>query len=333
MTTRPCRRTRGRFHPARTPRSPRGPRPAHRDPGEAGLRPSPRQQPQAAARHAAPAAWAPTETSSITRTSSPARSRSRPLTARTPDNDSAVRKCTPCRAGGDGEGPSAMPLLEWPSRAPVPRSRAAGADPGNGAAAPRDVADRLHRRTWLLTSRSSDSDQGRRQRLPRPVRCRLPEAPRLGGIAAARSTTPAGQPFDPEKEGAQRRADRAARIRSGSSPRTTRLPRRRPRSAGATSPPAARYPTCASSPKAVVNAADEPAVVMYFMIHPDHRGPGMSKRPVVGALDAAGPIGFALGRGLPGSPGCRRRRPLHGRPAFYKGPLRMYEAGPGSRSP
>ena len=150
------------------------------------------------------------------------------------------------------------------------------------------------------------------------------EFPDWAGCYCAFYDAPAGQPFDPEKEGAQHRADRAARIRSGRAHGL--LAYRDGAPVGwCNVAPRSQVPNLRKFAEAVVDPADEPAVVMCFVIHPDHRGQGVASDLLVGALDAARRWGSPWVEGYPARPDADTDG-LPWAAAFYKGPLRMYEA-------
>jgi hypothetical protein len=118
------------------------------------------------------------------------------------------------------------------------------------------------------------------------------EFPDWSGCYCAFYDATARTPFDPEQDGARHRADRAARIRTG-------------RAIGLLAfldgvpvgwcnvAPRSQVPNLRKFAEAIVDPADEPAVVMCFVIHPDHRGKGW-------------PAPCSPGRSMPPGDGARR---------------------------
>jgi GNAT superfamily N-acetyltransferase len=150
------------------------------------------------------------------------------------------------------------------------------------------------------------------------------EFPDWSGCYCAFYDATAGTPFDPEQDGARHRADRAARIRTG-------------RAIGLLAfldgvpvgwcnvAPRSQVPNLRKFAEAIVDPADEPAVVMCFVIHPDHRGKGVASALLAWALDAARRWGSPWVEGYPARPDADTDG-LPWAAAFYKGPLSMYEA-------
>ena len=131
-----------------------------------------------------------------------------------------------------------------------------------------------------------------------------------------------GQPFDPEADGARHRAERAERIRSGTARGLLAVSGGQP-VGWCNVGPRSSITNLRTFAEAIEDPADDPAVVMCFVIHPDHRGRGVASALLRGAIEAARGWGSPWLEGYPARPDAGTDG-LPWAAAFYKGPLSMY---------
>lgn len=147
--------------------------------------------------------------------------------------------------------------------------------------------------------------------------------PDWAGCFCAFYDAPAGQVFDPDADADRHRQERIDRIQSGRA--RGLLAYRDGRPVGwCNVAPRSLVPNLRIFADAIEDPSDDPAVIMCFVIHPDHRGSGVASALLAGALDAARRWGCPWLEAYPRPPGAD----LDGLPAsaaFYKGPLAMYE--------
>jgi GNAT superfamily N-acetyltransferase len=149
------------------------------------------------------------------------------------------------------------------------------------------------------------------------------EFPEWGGCYCAFYDAAPGQPFDNDVDAAQHREDRAGRIRSGQARGLLAYLDGRP-VGWCNVAPRSEVPNLRKFAEAIEDPADDPAVIMCFVVHPDHRGTGVASALVQGAIEAAREWGSPWLEAYPVRPDVD----LDGLPsaaAFYKGPLSMYE--------
>jgi GNAT superfamily N-acetyltransferase len=144
------------------------------------------------------------------------------------------------------------------------------------------------------------------------------------GCYCAFYDVPPGTPFDPAEDGPRNRADREARLRSGAA--------RGLMAYIGTTPvgwcnvaPRSQVPNLRKFADAIEVPADDPAVIMCFVIDPDHRGKGVATALVRGAIDVSRKWGSPWLEAYPARPDIDTEG-LPTTAAFYKGPLSMYEA-------
>lgn len=133
-----------------------------------------------------------------------------------------------------------------------------------------------------------------------------------------------GTPFDPAEDGPRNRADREARLRSGAARGLMAYIGGAP-VGWCNVAPRSQVPNLRRFADAIEVPADDPAVIMCFVIHPDHRGQGVATALVRGAIDASRRWGSPWLEAYPARPDIDTEG-LPTTAAFYKGPLRMYEA-------
>ena len=132
------------------------------------------------------------------------------------------------------------------------------------------------------------------------------------------------RPFSPDQAAARHRADRAARIRSGAA--RGLLAYREGEPVGwCNVGPRSSVPNLRVFADAIEDPGLDPAVIMCFVIDPDHRGQGVATALVRAAITASRGWGVPWLEAYPAKPGSD----TDGMPwtaASYKGPLSMYEA-------
>jgi GNAT superfamily N-acetyltransferase len=146
--------------------------------------------------------------------------------------------------------------------------------------------------------------------------------PDWGGCYCAFYDTPPGQPFDTDADGPRHREQRRARIASGSA-RGLLAYRDGVAVGWCNVAPRSEVANLRKFAEAIEDPADQPAVIMCFVIDPDHRGAGVASALLRGAIEVSRRWGAAWLEGYPTNPDSD----LDGLPssaAFYKGPLRMY---------
>lgn len=148
--------------------------------------------------------------------------------------------------------------------------------------------------------------------------------PGWAGCYCAFYDAPAGQPFDPEVDGEQHRGDRVGRIRAGVA--RGLLAYAGDRAVGwCNVGPRSSIPNLRRFADAVEDPADDPAVVMCFVIDPEHRGRGVATALLREAVRVAGRWGCPWVEGYPAKPDVDTEG-LPWTAAFYKGTPAMYEA-------
>ncbi len=148
--------------------------------------------------------------------------------------------------------------------------------------------------------------------------------PGWDGCYCAFYDTPSDDPFDPEADGPRHRADRLARIRSGAARGLLAYLDERP-VGWCNAGPRSAVPNLRRFAEAVADPSDDPAVVMCFVIDPDHRGRGVATALLREAVRAASRWGCPWLEGYPAKPDVDTEG-LPWTAAFYKGTARMYEA-------
>lgn len=146
--------------------------------------------------------------------------------------------------------------------------------------------------------------------------------PDWGGCYCAFYDHPVGQPFDPEADAALYRATREDRIRAGKARGLLAYLDGEP-VGWCNVAPRSQIANLRKFSEAIVDPADDPAVVMCFVIRADRRGEGVASALLRGAIEAARRWGSPWLEGYPARPDVD----LEGMPwsaAFYKGPLSMY---------
>jgi GNAT superfamily N-acetyltransferase len=147
--------------------------------------------------------------------------------------------------------------------------------------------------------------------------------PDWAGCYCAFYDAPEGQPFDPEADGASHRAQRLDRIRSGAARGLLAYLDDRP-VGWCNVGPRSRIPNLRRFAEAVEDPADDPAVVMCFVIDPEHRGHGVATALLREAVRAARRWGCGWVEGYPAKPDVDTDG-LPWTAAFYKGTQAMYE--------
>jgi GNAT superfamily N-acetyltransferase len=147
--------------------------------------------------------------------------------------------------------------------------------------------------------------------------------PGWDGCYCAFYDAPTGQPFDPAVDGARHRADRVARIRSGVARGLLAYVGDRP-VGWCNVGPRSSIPNLRRFGEAVEDPAHDPAVVMCFVIDPEHRGRGVATALLREAVRAARRWGCEWVEGYPAKPDVDTEG-LPWTAAFYKGTQAMYE--------
>jgi len=133
-----------------------------------------------------------------------------------------------------------------------------------------------------------------------------------------------GQPFSPDQDAQRHRAEREHRLRSGTARGLLGYVDGVP-VGWCNVAPRSQVPNLRKFAHAVESAADDPAVIMCFVIDPDHRGQGVATALVRGAIEASRRWGVPWLEAYP----AKADVDTEGLPwtaAFYKGPLSMYVA-------
>lgn len=128
--------------------------------------------------------------------------------------------------------------------------------------------------------------------------------------------------FDPEADAGLHRAERAQRIRAGQAHGL--LAYRGGQAVGwCNVAPRSRLANLRDYARAIEDPADDPALVMCFVIPPPQRGTGVARALVRGALDAARRWGSPWVEAYPRNPDLPTGD-LPASAASYKGPLPLY---------
>jgi GNAT superfamily N-acetyltransferase len=110
--------------------------------------------------------------------------------------------------------------------------------------------------------------------------------PGWDGCYCAFYDAPTDDPFDPEADGPRHREERVARIRSGAARGLLAYLGGRP-VGWCNVGPRSRIPNLRRYAAAVEDGADDPAVIMCFVIDPDHRGRGVATALIRAAIEVA----------------------------------------------
>jgi GNAT superfamily N-acetyltransferase len=133
-----------------------------------------------------------------------------------------------------------------------------------------------------------------------------------------------GLPFSPDQDAQRHRAAREERLRSGAARGLLAFIDGVP-VGWCNVAPRSLIPNLRAFAKAVESAADEPAVIMCFVIDPAHRGKGVATALVHGAIEASRKWGVPWVEAYP----TKADADTDGMPwtaVSYKGPLSMYLA-------
>jgi GNAT superfamily N-acetyltransferase len=151
----------------------------------------------------------------------------------------------------------------------------------------------------------------------------FPDNPDWAGCYCGFYDDTSGLPWDPEQDAAGHRRDREARIRAGRA--SGLLAYLEGRAIGwCNVAPRSRIPNLRRYAEAVEDPQQDPAVIMCFVIAPEHRGGGVASRLVQGAITAARAWGSPWIEAYPAKPDTDTDG-LPWTAAFYKGPLAMYQ--------
>ena len=132
----------------------------------------------------------------------------------------------------------------------------------------------------------------------------------------------AGQAFSPDQDAQRHRAQRGERLRSGAARGLLAYIDGAP-VGWCNVAPRSQVPNLRKFAQAVESGADDPAVIMCFVIDPDHRGKGVATALVRGAIEAGRRWAVPWLEAYP----AKVDADTEGLPwtaAFYKGPLSMY---------
>ncbi len=150
----------------------------------------------------------------------------------------------------------------------------------------------------------------------------FPDNPQWGGCFCTFYDDTSGEPFDPEVDAARNRATRQERLRSGAVHGLLAYIEGAP-VGWCNVAPRSQVPNLRRFADAIEDPADEPAVIMCFVIRPDYRGQGVASALVRGAVEASRRWGVGWLEAYP----AKADVDLEGMTwssAFYKGPLSMY---------
>jgi len=150
----------------------------------------------------------------------------------------------------------------------------------------------------------------------------FPDNPDWAGCYCGYYDDTSGQPWRPDLEGARNRAARLARIRDGRAAGLLAYADDRP-VGWCNVAPRRRIPNLRRFAAAVESDADDPAVVMCFVIAPDRRGQGVARSLLQGAILAAGRWASPWIEAYPSAPETGSDG-LAWTAASYKGPLSLY---------
>ena len=133
-----------------------------------------------------------------------------------------------------------------------------------------------------------------------------------------------GRPFNPEQDSQRHRVQREERLRSGNARGLLALIEGAP-VGWCNVAPRSQIPNLRAFAQAVESSADDPAVIMCFVIDPDHRGKGVASALVRGAIEAGRRWEVPWMEAYPAKVGVDTEG-LPWTAASYKGPLSMYLA-------
>ena len=148
--------------------------------------------------------------------------------------------------------------------------------------------------------------------------------PEWDGCYCAFYDDTSGQPFDSERQAQRYRSERRERLRSGAARGLLAFIDGAP-VGWCNVAPRSQVPNLRTFAQAVESGEQDPAVIMCFVIDPDHRGKGVATALVSGAIEAGRRWGVPWLEAHPAKPDTVLEG-LAWTAAFYKGPLSMYLA-------
>jgi GNAT superfamily N-acetyltransferase len=146
--------------------------------------------------------------------------------------------------------------------------------------------------------------------------------PEWDGCYCAFYDVASDESFSPDQDAARHRADREARLRSGTARGLLAYVDGAP-VGWCNVAPRSQIPNLRKFAQAIEAPSDDPAVIMCFVIDPDWRGRGVATALLGGAIDASRGWGVPWLEAYP----AKADIDTEGMPwtaAFYKGPLSMY---------
>ncbi|HEX6888898.1 MAG TPA: GNAT family N-acetyltransferase [Candidatus Nanopelagicales bacterium] len=151
----------------------------------------------------------------------------------------------------------------------------------------------------------------------------FPDNPGWAGCYCGFYDDTSGEPWDPEQDPAAHREARRARIAAGLASGLLAYAGGRP-IGWCNVAPRSRIPNLRRFAEAIEDPAQDPALVMCFVIAPDARGQGVATALLDAAIEAARGWGSPWIEAYPAKPDTDTDG-LPWTAAFYKGPLVMYE--------